>query len=184
VNTDPLLYRHLGRLLGWLRAEHPGVRLSLHTNGRLLLARRAELEGLTRLSLSVPSLRPATCLALTGSPEVLDLPALVRAALVPVKVSVLLGPENRAELPELLERARAAGVRRVALRQRVGARDAYDPLPAHRPVGLFAGNPVYDLDGLEVSVWDFARTTLRALSLLPDGRLEDGYLLPGLRAAA
>jgi len=184
VDTDPLLYRHLGRLLAWLGWACPGARLVLHTNGRLLLARRGELGGLDRLTVSVPSLVPATCLALTGQAEPLDLAALVRAAGVPVKASVLLSPLNRAELPGLIHRLRAAGVGRVALRQPVGRLDTYDPLPGARPARWFAGNPVYLLDGLEVTVWDFARTTLRALSLLPDGRLVDGYLLPGLRLAA
>jgi MoaA/NifB/PqqE/SkfB family radical SAM enzyme len=184
VNTDPLLYRPLGRLLRLLRRALPGVRVSLHTNGRLLLARREELGGLDRLSVSIPSLRPETCLRMTGSAEVPDLADVQRRLGLPLKVSVLLSPHNRQELPELLAHVRAAGVRRVALRQRLGAPDPYDPLPGLRPAGWFAGNPVYELGGLEVSVWNFARTTLSALSLLPDGRLEDGYLLPGLRSAA
>jgi cyclic pyranopterin phosphate synthase len=184
VNTDPLLYRPLGALIDLLRRALPGVRLSVHTNGVLALRRRRVLGRIDRLSLSLPSFRPETCRRMTGSARVLDLAAILEAVEVPIKVSVLMTEHNRQELPDLLARLAAMGIRRAVLRRRVGARDEPEPLPGLRPIGQFGGNPVYDLDGLELSVWDFERTRLACLNLMPDGGLLESYRLPGVPSSA
>lgn len=177
IDTEPQLYAHQARLLDFLHKAIPGAQVSLHTNGTQILRDPALFNRYDRATVSVPSFDSATCYAMTGSPKVLDLPAIVAASCVPLKVSILLTRHNAAELPALLTRCKNLGVRRVVLRL---LRGGGSPPPASarwRHVGVFGGNPVYDVDGVEVTVWDFARTRLRCLTLLPNGRLAANYLL-------
>lgn len=178
IDTDPLLYRHQVRLLEELRGRVPGVRVSLHTNGRLALARIAVFNCYDRATVSVPSFVPETCRAMTGSARVLDLGRILERASIPVKVSTLVTEDNLGEIPAILEHCRALGVRRVVLRRLDGDTRPWDLVPGHEPVAHFGGNPVYRWDGLEVTVWSFAASNLPCLNLFPDGSIDDHYLLP------
>ena len=181
TNTDPLLYRHPDRLIDCLRKEVPGVRLSLHTNGALALRRIRVFNRFDRATVSIPSFRPATCRRMTGSPRVPDLAEILRRSAIPVKVSTLVTPDNRAEIPEILRRCRELGVRRLVLRKLYGDLSPEDFFPGRIPVRIFGGNPVFEQDGLEVTCWDFERSTLRCLNLFSDGRIGTSYLLARTR---
>jgi len=176
-DTEPMLYAHQPELLEALRADVPGVRISLHTNGTLLLKQPELFNRYDRATISLPSFRPETCRAMTGRPAVLDLPAILAVARIPVKISTLVTDDNRPELPEILAECRRLGVRRLVLRKLYGETREFDYFRARRPVRWFAGNPVYDLDGLEVTVWDFGRTALECLNLWSDGTVGTRYLL-------
>lgn len=185
--TDPSLYRHQGRLLAHLRERvHGRAEYSLHTNGVLALARMDEFNQYDRACLSFPSFDPDTYSKMMGSRRVPDLAAIVRAARIPVKVSCIVNEHNVGELDTFLARCRDAGVRRVVLRRLFGETRAWNVLPGRVPAGRFRGNPVYDLDGLEVTYWDFDETGLRSLNLFADGTLGTSYLItrtPELRQA-
>lgn len=174
TDTEPLLYRHHDELVAHLRAAIPGVRLSLHTNGVLVLRRPEVFHLYDRASISLPSLQPATCRAMTGSSAVLDLGAILSMARIPVKVSTLIAPENASEIESILARCRSLGVKRMVLRRLWQGGPDWAPRDA-RPLRWYAGNPVYDLEGLEVTVWDFRRTRLRCLNLYSDGSIHDEY---------
>jgi MoaA/NifB/PqqE/SkfB family radical SAM enzyme len=177
TNTDPLLYLHLDRLIDCLREEVPGIRLSLHTNGALALRRIRVFNRFDRATVSLPSFRPGTCRRMTGSPRVPDLAEILRLSDIPVKVSTLVTPGNRAEIPEILRRCRELGVRRLVFRRLYGDPSPADFFPGRKPVRTFGGNPVYDLGGMEVTVWDFRHSTLRCLNLFSDGSVGDAYEL-------
>jgi len=177
IDTEPMLYRHTQALVDHLRDQVPGVQLSLHTNGTRVLADLATVHAYDRVAISVPSLEPATCRAMTGSARVLDLATIRRRVRIPIKLSVLMTEHNRRELPSLLQSIRTLGYQRVVLRRRYGEANPFNPLSALRPVRSFGGNPVYDLDGLEVTVWDFDNTHLPCVNLFPDGTARGGYLL-------
>lgn len=177
TNTDPLLYRYPDRLIDTLRAVVPGVRLSLHTNGALALRRIRVFNRFDRATVSIPSFRPATYRRMTGSSRVPDLAEVLQRAAIPVKVSTLVTSDNRAEVPEILRRCRELGVRRLVLRQLYGETSPNNFFPGLGPVRTFGGNPVFELDGLEVTVWDFGRSALRCLNLFSDGSVTDSYEL-------
>jgi MoaA/NifB/PqqE/SkfB family radical SAM enzyme len=187
VNTDPLLYRRPRRLLARLRRRLPGVQVSLHTNGLLALPKMALVNRFDRVSLSLASLDPRTCRVMTGRPLVPDLARIVERLRVPLKVSVLVTAHNADQLPDLLRRLRELGIRRVVLRRLVRAPLAVGHARAwvqvRRTVARwplrrrFGGNPVFDAGGLEVTLWDFERSTLRCLNLCPDGSLSTEYRL-------
>jgi len=179
TNTDPQLYPHEAALLDRLRDRLPGVRLSLHTNGRLALAKIDVFNRYDRATISIPSFRPETIRCMTGCDGGPDLAAILRRAMIPVKISTLVTQDNRTEIPEIISRCRELAVRRLVLRRLYGETQPEDFFPGCAPVRMFAGNPVYDVDGLEVTVWDFARSTLRCLNLFSDGTISRDYRLAG-----
>lgn len=174
TDTEPLLYRHTECLVSHLRRALPGVRLSLHTNGTLILSRPETFNLYDRATISFPSFHPATCQAMTGSQAVLDLRPILSAARIPVKLSTLIAPENLPELDSIVERCRSLGVRRIVLRRLWQGGPDWAPRGIS-PSRTFAGNPVYELDGIEVTVWDFHRTRMRCLNLYADGSIVDEY---------
>ena len=181
TDTDPLLYRHLDRLVDELRFRVPGLRINLHTNGRLALARIELVNRCDRACLSLPSFVPGTCARMTGRRQVLPIERILEAARIPIKVSVLVTGRNVAEVPAIIARCRELGLRRLVLRRCLGEGRRWPLLAGRRPVRRFAGNPVYDLDGLEVTVWDFERSALGCLNLFSDGTITERYLLEHAR---
>jgi MoaA/NifB/PqqE/SkfB family radical SAM enzyme len=183
TNTDPQRYRHEDRLLDLLRRQlPPGVQISLHTNGLLALRKLAVFNQYDRVTLSFPSFTPAVYRAMMGLPRPPDLPAILAAANVPVKLSCLLDAHNLPELPAYLDRCQALGVRRLVLRKLYGDPRPWSALLDPAALGLaprpaYRGNPVYAYGEMEVTLWDFERTASRSLNLFASGRLSPHYLL-------
>jgi len=182
TNTDPQLYRHQARLIRWFRRTLPGVQISLHTNGQLA-AESAVLNAYDRATISFPTFDAQTFARMTGAPHMPDLEAILRAARIPIKVSCLVTEENAAQVPDLLARCRGMGLQRVVLRRPVGPFAGPDPIrvlsaiPGIRPTGSYRGNPVYAYYEVEVTCWDFCRSTCAALNLFSDGTITPRYLL-------
>jgi len=177
TDTDPLLYRHLEALLTSLRQAVPGVQVSLHTNGVLALARLPIVNTFDRVALSLPSLRPATCKTMTGSGRVLDLDTIAAGVTIPLKLSLLLTPDNIDQVDQVIAKCSELHVKRLVLRQLYGAEQLLDPLSGRLPVRTFGGQPVFDVNGVEVTVWDFASAQLDCVNLYSDGTLSQHYLL-------
>lgn len=182
TNTDPQLYRHEERLLAYLRRV-PGVKVSLHTNGVMALKRIRTFNLYDRATISLPSFSPRTCQLMTGRTQVLDLEQILSAARIPIKISTLITRHNIREIPEILARCRSLGVRRMVLRERYGRRRRADlsallgPFAEQTPVAWFGGQPVFRCGEMEVTVWDFSRSTLRCLNLFSDGTIGPEYEL-------
>lgn len=183
TNTDPQLYRYEARLVKRIRRDLPDARIALHTNGQLALAKIAVLNLYDRVTLSLPSFEPSTFAQMTGTHRMPDLAAIVRAACIPTKVSCLVDEHNVHEIPDFLSHCRELGVRRIVLRQpygtstRVRAEAVMEKLVGCRQAGSYRNSPVYDYQGLQVTCWDFARSTCTALNLFSDGTISSEYLL-------
>jgi MoaA/NifB/PqqE/SkfB family radical SAM enzyme len=179
--SDPQLYRHEARLVALLRARlHAGARLSLHTNGVLALRKMDVLDRYDRACISLPSFVPATYQRMMGSPRVPDLARIVATAKIPLKVSCVVDDPNEGELDSYLAKCAQIGVARVVLRKLFGEKRTRPPpltLAARTPTHTFKGNPVYDVDGMEVTLWDFDGSQCRSLNLFPDGTLGTSYHL-------
>ncbi len=177
--SDPQLYRHERALLTLLRERlDRATRFSVHTNGVLALRKIDVLNAYDRACISFPSFEPATYIAMMGRGRPPDLAAILAAARIPVKVSCVVDTPNAGEIDAFLARCRTIGVARVVLRRLFGASRWPAPvLEGRAPVRTFAGNPVYDLDGMEVTVWEFEATAMRSLNLFADGTLGRSYLL-------
>ncbi|MEM7180140.1 MAG: radical SAM protein [Spirochaetota bacterium] len=175
TDTDPLLYRHPEKLISWLREKIPGVRLSLHTNGLLILRKRRIVELFDRLSISLYSFESESYNKLTGVRRMPDFVAISQSIAIPTKVSVIYSQENHTEIASIMEMCRKAHIKRFVLRKVYGFPGLENPF-ADLPVQYtFAGNPVYTIDGLEVTWWDFAKSELSCINLFADGSISEEY---------
>ncbi len=178
TTTDPQLYRYEPRLLELLRSRlPPTTRFSLHTNGVLALRRMDVFNRYDRACISLPSFVPTTYARMTGSCHVPDLAGILAAARIPMKVSCVVNEANAGELQEFLAECHRIGVRRLVLRTVFGEVRSWRLPPGPAAISCFKGNPVYDYDGMEVTVWDFERCDMRSLSLFADGTIGSSYLI-------
>jgi MoaA/NifB/PqqE/SkfB family radical SAM enzyme len=177
TNTDPQLYHHEARLLRWLREQVSAAKISLHTNGQRALAKMDVFNLYDRASISFPSFDLDTFEKMTGTRHMPDLAAIVQAAHIPIKVSCVIDEHNAGQVDEFIARCREIGVRRLVFRQLYGDPRRWEILPHLRPVAFYHGNPVYNCHGIEVTLWDFDRTTVTALNLFSDGSISTEYLL-------
>ena len=184
--SDPQLYRHEARLVDVLRARlHPAARLSVHTNGVLALRKLEVLRRYDRACISFPSFDPERYRRLMGSGRPPDLAAIVARAGIPIKVSAVVTADNEDDLDGFLRRCQGVGVRRLVLRRLFGDHRPFPALQGLRPTGSFKGNPVFELDGMEVTLWRFDETRdMRSLNLFSDGTLGTSYLLTETRELA
>jgi len=182
TTSDPQLYRHEASLLHLLRSRLPAdVSYSVHTNGALALRKIDVFNLYDKACLSIPSLEPGTYEKMTGSRQVPDLRAILNASRIPVKISCVVTDDNEPEIGSFLARCRSLGVRRVVLRRIYGDRRPwrlFTETPARR---TWRGNPVYDVDGLEVTLWSFEEAESRSINLFSDGTLGRSYLLAQTR---
>jgi MoaA/NifB/PqqE/SkfB family radical SAM enzyme len=177
TNTDPQLYAYEPKLIDYLRQRIAGVKISLHTNGMLVLRKIKIFNLYDRATISFPSFNPITYLKMTGSPYVIDLAKILNASQIPVKISTLITDDNIHEIPAMIDTCRELGISRMVLRKRYGEIRPWNVFPSLQPVRYFAGNPVYEVDGLEVTVWDFATSQVRCLNLFSDGSISEEYQL-------
>jgi MoaA/NifB/PqqE/SkfB family radical SAM enzyme len=182
TTTDPQLYRHEAQLVHWLRVQLPATQISLHTNGQLALEKINILNLYDRGAISFPSFDPDTYEKMTGSRRVPDLEAIVRAARVPIKVSCVINEHNVNQVDAFLAHCHEIGIRRLVFRQLYGDPRHWDILSGHTPVRIYRDNPVYDYDGMEITYWNFYRTSSTALNLFSDGSISSEYLLARARS--
>jgi len=179
TNTDPQLYRYEERLIHWLRAQLAHVKISLHTNAQLALAKLDVLNLYDRATISFPSFDTETFYRMTRARSMPNLETILARATIPIKISCLIDRHNLEQIPSLIEHCRDLGIRRLALRRQVGPtpRPEWEPPEDCQPVAHYQNNPVYNLGGIQVTYWRFETTTVRSLNLFADGTLNDRYLL-------
>jgi molybdenum cofactor biosynthesis enzyme MoaA len=183
TNTDPQLYQFEARLLADLRERLPSAtQFSLHTNGRLALRKIHVFNRYDRVAISLPSFDPATYHQMMGVPGPPDLPEILRQAKIPVKVSCLVTTENALEIPQFLTRCWELGIQRVVLRKPFGQHSPWEQIvPIHGltlfPRDEYRANPVFDFHGMEVTLWDFNRTTSQSVNLFASGLISQSYRL-------
>lgn len=177
TTTDPHLYRHERRLIDTIRRELPEARISIHTNGALSLKKIETFNAYDRACISLPSLNPATYAKMMGSARVPDLARLLEASRIPVKVSCVVNEHNISEVDEYLRALASLGVRRAVLRRLYGDRREWNLLQKKTPAQCYRGNPVYLIDGMEVTVWNFDASESRSINLFANGTIGSSYLL-------
>jgi len=183
TNTDPQLYQHEARLLSYLRERlPPETQISLHTNGRLAINKIETFNQYDRAAVSLPSFEPATYRQVMGVPGPPNIAKILQRARIPVKISCLVTKENKAEIPLFLDTCHQLGVRRVVLRKRFGEVKPWDTLISIQELALtprfeYRTNPVYDFQGVEVTLWDFYQSASKSINLFASGLISSSYHL-------
>ena len=178
TTTDPQLYRHEAALLALLRRHlPPEVQYSVHTNAVLALRKMDVFNLYDKACISFPSFEPETYARMMGSRHVPDLERILAASKIPVKISCVINEHNAGEIDAFLARCRQIGVRRVVLRKLYGETREWDLLRGLPIARMHRNSPVYDLDGMEVTYWDFEQSGSTSINLFSDGTLGTSYLL-------
>ncbi len=179
TNADPQLYRHEKELVGYIRKRliFPAS-LSLHTNGLLALRKIDEFNSYDKASVSFPSYNTNTYAAVAGRRKQPDIKAILQAADIPVKLSMLVTPHNIGEISDYLQQSADLGVKRIVVRKLKGREQEFPlervkPFANQQPVREVFGWPVYNIHGIEVTICAFDKSTAKGLFLISDGRLED-----------
>lgn len=179
-NTDPLLYCHNERLLDYLREKLPKAHFSLHTNGRLAQEKINIVNRFDKICLSLPSFDPTIYQAMMGVPKPPDLPKLLAKTNQPIKLSCIVTAKNAAGMESFLRKCKELKIKRIVLRKLFGEKRAWKellPFELGCSIRKFFGSPVYKIDGIEVTLWDFAQTRIKAINLFSSGEISKEYHL-------
>lgn len=182
TNTDPLLYQHQEKLITYIRSRIPQAKISLHTNGRLLLQQKYIARLYDRIAVSLPSFDEKTYNLMMGVLWVIDLASIIQHINLPIKISCILTVDNKDEVASFVEQCHKLGIKRLTFRtlyQDTTPRKTYiDPKKLWRKeIRTFANNPVYDYHGLEITVRKFDTSSIDCVNLYSNGYISDKYLL-------
>lgn len=179
TNTDPQLYRHEKKLIDYLRRKIPEVKLSLHTNGTMAIRKMDVFNSYDRATISLPAFSNDVYRKMTGKPTPPDVETIIEKSHIPIKISTILTSDNASKIPDIIERCRELGIRRMVIRNPYGSSRPTDIFDGMTPVRVFGGNPVYISNGMEITHWDFSKTDLTCLNLFSDGVITDRYRIGG-----
>lgn len=175
IRADPQQYVCEKELVDLLHSEIPGVIISLHTNGILALRKMMQFRSYDRVTLSFPSFNKDIYKKMVGVPQI-DIKRIVRGCGLPIKLSMLLTEENKNDIDTYISNAKKLGVRRIVIRRLLGESERIKVFPGIEPKKYVYDNPVYDVNGVEVTIWDYAKSTVNALFLFPDGSVRGSFL--------
>ena len=174
TNTDPLLYKHAGKLTDYLRKHIPGVKLGIRTNGVHSIGNYWWYD---KMSVSVCSLDgEINKKMMGGQPGAVEFFANTFGN--DFKVNIILGPENTrdGDLFRTLKRLVLMGVTRVNLREPYGQPHIGDPMASLCiPSSPRLGMPVYQWGPMEVTYWDVHYVEVESVNLYANGRVSSDY---------
>jgi hypothetical protein len=174
TNTDPLLYKHLPKLTKRIRAE--GFLWGVRTNA---VANIERLRMFDMGSVSIVSFNPKIYQAMMGQgrpPQIEQIVALTERWFTPLKINIVLGPENVRDVYTTLDILRRAGIQRVNLREPYGQPHVGDPLRAMTPARMMTlGMPTYQFDQMSVTYWDVHYVEVESVNLYASGRVSETY---------
>lgn len=177
TNTDPLLYRHIPALRGYLENKIPGLKLGLRTNGALAISRIEDVKCFDKLSLSVHSLNEKIYRSIMGTGSVPDIQKILElTAPRPLKVNVVLCKENTetGDIWKTIDGLIAMGVKKINLREPYGQPTIGNPIKAPA-FDTILGMPRYQLGGCSVVYWDVHYVEVESVNLYANGNVSEDY---------
>lgn len=176
TNSDPTLLKDINEII--TSSQQVGFVVSLHTNG--YSPKQGPYELSDKITISNHSFDPKTFSAVMRAPEVMfdRIVGNIRkwAPTGKLKLSATFLPENAEEIASgrYFEAAKDLGITRVVIRK-FTEWDQHPVLPdIAKQVGEYHEEPVFDIDGIETTVWDYAvsNKSLPAIFYWPNGRVE------------
>ena len=189
TNSEPMLYAYLSELIDFL--QELGFNVGIRTNASydLLVCDKCKEE----ISLSLQSLNPETFEKITGVSLTFDFLNNLRQLTNPnVRVSIVVNRYNKNEIFDTLHQLRPFNLRYVQLRQCYKYYDDADIQPdidafnevlsklESFPVkGQFKESVIYDVDGLDVSIWRtvFKKESISSSNYWTNGVITENNLL-------
>jgi len=179
-NTDPLLYRHTEKLVGWLRLVWDDVKIGIRTNGAVPPDVSKHTWSLyDKGSISLTSLDPRIYAATMGNGYPPDIPGILQVAPFIPKVNIVLCPaavEGR-DLLITLNRLREMGIEEVHLREPYGQPHIGNPMSVagFDRTGTLFGMPVYKCGTVDVVYWDVHYVKIGSINLYANGKTNLTY---------
>jgi len=179
TRTDPQIYKYEEKLIALLREQigNPSLHISLHTNGVLAAAKMNVFNQYDSCTISLNSFNPATYHKLHGTKVMPDLQYITENSNIPIKLSCVVTEDNHAEVHDYIQQAKQYGIKRIAFRYVFGTERRWDLFPQMIPTRYHCSNPVYDIDGVQVTHWIFDNTSGKSINLFSDGTISEEYLL-------
>jgi len=178
TRTDPQLYKHEEKLIALLREKLPNdLHISLHTNGVLASAKMDIFNLYNSCTISLNSFNPTTFQKLHGTKVMPDLAYIMENTKLPIKLSCVVTEDNHHEVGDYIKQAKEYGVKRIAFRYIFGKERRWDLFSDLSPSFYYCANPVYIIDGVQVTHWIFDKTEAKSINLFSDGTISDEYLL-------
>lgn len=174
INADPQQYQFGRELIQTLRESLPDADLSIHTNGRNILRKLDEFNSYDRATLSFPSFNSNSYRKIMGT-EQIDIGNIVKSSIIPIKLSMLLTEYNQEEVRDYIRQSKKLGINRIAIRKLVDKEDEIDVLEEEISTKQIFGNPIYQIDDVEVTIWNYSDSEVKGLYLFPDGSLRDSF---------
>lgn len=175
TNTDPLLYRHTAALVRDIK-DSLGVKVGVRTNGVQIIPHLDRWKWYDKASLTICSLNDAINNRMMGG-NALTFSELdfIFDSKEDIKVNIVLGPENRFDILQTLDKLTRFGVRRVNLREPYGQPHIGNPLDGLHPIKFSKGMPTYRWNNLEVTYWDVHYCEVESVNLYANGRVSIDY---------
>lgn len=189
TNCEPLLYTYLSELIDFL--QDVGFNVGIRTNASkdLLVCDKCKEE----ISLSLQSFNSDTFEKITGVPLTFDFLKNLNQLTNPnVRVSIVVNRYNKNEIFSMLHQLSRYNLRYVQLRQCYKYYDNADVQPdidafndvlskiSSFPIkGQFKESVIYDVDGLDVSIWKtvFAKESISSSNYWTNGVITENNLL-------
>ena len=171
TNTEPTLYKYLGELITFLQDTH-GFRVGIRSNASTINKRNIQhlVDLQEEVSLSLQSFNPDTFTKITGTPmrfDIFETLEKFQAHNKHVRLTIVINQYNYKEIPDMLRQLAPYKdiVDYVQLRKFYKYHDSIDPAEqsawdyvhafiTNQPqVGNYYESPIYNLDGLHVSLW-------------------------------
>jgi uncharacterized Fe-S cluster-containing radical SAM superfamily enzyme len=174
INADPQQYLFESELINNLRKKIPNVILSLHTNGRLALQKLEEFNSYDKATLSFASFNKEIYKKIMGV-ESINIYEVIKNSKISIKLSMLLTEHNKVEINDYIKNAKNLGINRIAIRKLVDRENEIEIFDKMNPIKKIFENPVYNIDGVEVTIWNYTKSNIKGLYLFPDGSLRDDF---------
>jgi len=177
VHGDPCQANNINNLIEYIRDNNKNLTISLHTNA--LHPQSTEIiNQCDKATITYPSFIPYVYKDIMRVPYFFDIKKSIKKYKTPIKLSMLLPSTcTPALLDHYIYSCRGIGVKRIVLRQIMGEEPLMFPYRMLKPYYArnFKNNKVYDVDGVEVTIWDWEKTSITGLYLMPNGKITDVF---------
>ena len=190
-NTDPLLYFYLDELIDYLKKE--GFKVGIRTNGFLSLEKMAVINSInSSISLSIHSLSPNIHKKITGVNTIAYWDKIINKIKVPLRVSIVVNRYNENEIFDIIKflsnydnvryiqlRCVCTDTRYNTLKDDMASFDRIENTIDKRfpIVREFYTSKIYNIYGMEVSIWKTVQTTINSYNYFTEGIISDDYFV-------
>lgn len=175
TNTDPMLYKHTGKLRGYIREQIPDLIFGIRTNA---VKKDYDLfRFYDKGSITICSLNEEIYKEMMGLGKPPDLDFLLRATRhwIDRKINIVLGPENVEEdIFNTIDILSNKGIDKINLREPYGQPHVGNPISRPKEQDVL-GNPGYWFKDTLVTYWDVHYTEVESVNLYANGNVSTDY---------